>query len=482
MKVRLRQHVARSLVVLATLGLGLGSAYAGTPQTPTVAAQYNGGYNPASAPASATIAANANEQIQLVNSEYVIITKQGITKSGSLASLIGTNGTFLSDQQIIWDPASNRFYFSIFENRGTSTPDEGIAWGFSKIANPKKPTDFCTYFNGFDYGASSFPDRQSLGDTSDFLLIGSNRYSTATGYAMGSDLAWITKPASGKTCPSASSFGSGITSLQNPDGTPAYTPTPAKQVDTGSTGSILATPSYLGGSSLSLFSVTKSGLGAAIVSPASSVTVPAYANPPYAPQAGTDLTGQPARPLETRIYLTQVTSAYDARLKHMALWTAQTIAGGAGSEVRWYEINPTSSSTDQIGTISDPSLSIFNATIAPDRVVKGKKAAFGDSAVINVSTSSSTTFPAIQMASTISGQPTSPLVMVKQSTGANIDYTCFQPSSISCRWGDYSGATPDPASPLTGSHGLIWLTNQWNTPDLNDNAPVWQTIIWKAAI
>ena len=299
---------------------------------------------------------------------------------------------------------------------------------------------------------------------------------------MGSDLAWIAKPAAGQTCPVASSFATGITSLQNPDGTPAYTPTPARQVDSSTTGSILATPSYLGGNTLSLFSVTKNATGGATVSSARSVSVQAYAPPPFAPQAGTSIAGQPALPLETRIYLTQAMMAYDPRLGHNALWTTHTVAGGAGAEVRWYEINPVTATTDQVGTISDPNLSIFNATITPDRVVKGKKTAFGDSAVINVNTSSSTTYPAIEMTSTIAGQPTTPLVMVKQSTGSNIDYTCFEPSSLSCRWGDYSGATTDPASPLTGSHGLVWLTNQWNLPDLNDNTPTWQTLIWKAAI
>ncbi len=479
MKSRLNSLV----IALAIVASGASSAYASTPSLPQTTATYGGGNSTTSAPASATIAANPSEEIQLVNSDYVIINKKGKTITGSLASLVNTQNTFLSDQQIIWDPSSNRFYFSIFENRGTNTPDEGIAWGFSKTANPKKASDFCTYFNGFNYGAISFPDRQSLGDSSDFLLIGSNRYDTSSEAMLGSDLAWISKPAAGTTCPSANSFKSGLQTLKNPDGSGAYTPTPARQVDSSGTGYVLATPSYVSASSLTLYNVTKNPVsGAAIIGSPSSVAVPAYSNPPYAPQAGTTLSGQPAPPLETRIYLTQAIMSYDPRLGHMDLWTAHTVAGGAGAEVRWYELSPAALSLDQVGTVSDPKLSLFNATITPDRVVKNKKAAFGDSAVINLSSSSSTAYPAIEMTSTIAGQPTSPLVMVKQSTGSDIDFTCFEPSSLSCRWGDYSGAVPDPDSPLKGAHGLVWLTNQWNTPDLDDSTPVWQTIIWQAAI
>ena len=32
-----------------------------------------------------------------------------------------------------------------------------------------------------------------------------------------------------------------------------------------------------------------------------------------------------------------------------------------------------------------------------------------------------------------------------------------------CRWGDYGGATPDPAASLSAANGEVWLTNQWTT-------------------
>ncbi len=32
------------------------------------------------------------------------------------------------------------------------------------------------------------------------------------------------------------------------------------------------------------------------------------------------------------------------------------------------------------------------------------------------------------------------------------------------RWGDYSGATPDPGASLTAAHGEVWLTDEWTSP------------------
>ena len=483
------KKVPASLLVMAITASSLATALAPLPVSavsstpPRIDTTYTGVRSTVTAPASATVAASPTEQIELVNSNYEIIGKNGNMNKGLLSSLVGTSGTFLSDPQIIWDASSNRFYFSLFENRGTSSPDEGIAWGFSKTANPKLTTDFCTYFNGFNYGATSFPDRQSLGDTANFLLVGSNRYSTSNEALLGSDLAWISKPPAGNICPAASSFTSGIKSLKNPDGSAAYTPTPTRQVDSSAKGWAVATPSYVSASSLTLFKVTRNAVdGSAAIGNPSSVMVPYYSFPPSAPQAGKTMAGATAPPLQTSIYLTQVIMSYDPRLGHTALWTAHTIAGGAGSQARWYEINPATNTLDQTGNISDPKLFIFNATISPDRVVNGATRGFGDSGVINVNTSSHNNYTAIQMASTLHGRPMSSLVMVKQSTGADVDYTCLQANTTSCRWGDYSGSVPDPTAPLTAAQGRVWLSNQWNTPDINDSTPVWQTLVWRAKL
>jgi hypothetical protein len=448
---------------------------------PVVNAMYAGVSNEANSPPSGTIAANKSEAIELANTGLAIVTSKGKVKPGSVNDLFDANGYYLTDPQVMWDPTTNRFYISMMENHGVTTVDDGLVWGFSKTANPKSAKDFCTYFDSFNYGATSFPDLESLGDTTHFLMIAANRYNTSNDDSMGSDVMWISKPPPGTACPAASMFNSGIQPLANPDGSWAYKPTPARQVDSSPTGWITATTSYVSADTLTVFEAQEDGTSLVIGSP-QLLSVPEYSYPPNAPQAGDTKSGSPAPPLETNIFLSQAIEAYDPRVGHLALWTAQTIAGGAGTEVRWYEIDPATLTLDQVGTISDPSLWAFDAVISPDRVVVGKKSAYGSSAVVEFNTSSSSADPAIQMVSIIGGQPASPFVLVKQSTGPDVDFSCFEPNILSCRWGDYSGATPDPDSSLTAVHGEVWLVNQWNLPDINDSTPVWQTSIWNASI
>jgi len=64
-------------------------------------------------------------------------------------------------------------------------------------------------------------------------------------------------------------------------------------------------------------------------------------------------------------------------------------------------------------------------------------------------------------------------VVVQQSLGANVDFSC----GPTCRWGDYSGATPDP---LASAGGQVWLSGEWNLPATDGNATVWQTWNWAA--
>jgi hypothetical protein len=237
---------AGSAALLATITgaillVGLApSADAATSPAPVVGTTYPGVSNDQNSPPSGTIAANKSEVVELANTGFEVVTAKGKVKSGTVGDLFNANGFFLSDPQVIWDASSNRFYVSMFENHGSSSPNEGLAWGFSKTAHPTSARDFCTYFNTFNYGATSFPDQESLGDTTHFLMIASDRFSTSD-EELGSDVAWISKPPAGKTCPAGTAFNTGIQALANPDGSSPYRPTPARQVDTNPTGWITAT-------------------------------------------------------------------------------------------------------------------------------------------------------------------------------------------------------------------------------------------------
>ena len=78
--------------------------------------------------------------------------------------------------------------------------------------------------------------------------------------------------------------------------------------------------------------------------------------------------------------------------------------------------------------------------------------------MLGFTTTSKKTFPAIQMVSKIGSQVLSGFSLVKQSTTSDKNFSCSP-----CRWGDYGGATPDPAAGLAAATGTVWLTNQWTT-------------------
>jgi hypothetical protein len=145
------------------------------------------------------------------------------------------------------------------------------------------------------------------------------------------------------------------------------------------------------------------------------------------------------------------------------------VMGGAGSQVNWYEIRPGGSpKLYQKGAVSDPGLYVFNGGVSNDRTVeKSGAAAHGDAMIMGFNTSSTTAYPAIQMVSKVGDNPQSGFVLVEQATTFHNDFSCAMTGT--CRWGDYSGATPDPGAGVKGLHGEVWLSVQltagsaWNT-------------------
>jgi PKD repeat protein len=70
-------------------------------------------------------------------------------------------------------------------------------------------------------------------------------------------------------------------------------------------------------------------------------------------------------------------------------------------------------------------------------------------------------------AGTMSGE-----VNLAESTGIDQDFSCpsVEIAASSCRWGDYAGASPDPASPY-----VVWGTGEVNGPVAFENEAQWQT-------
>ncbi len=441
---------------------------------PVTGASWQGTSQSNLTPPDANGAIGPNSYVETVNTRLAIYSRTGTQLANSdFSALTGnTNG---SDPMALWDPDTQRFYYNIW-----NTANASMDWGFSKDSSPTSiPGSFCRYETGFGYAANSFPDYPKLGQTKDFLMIGVNFYPTLSSQqATSSDLLWIAKPqgqGTVTTCPAGSSFNSGkFTGLLNNDGTQAFTPVPAIQTDPSSTGYVLGMsdiecPPVCGtGTKLTVFTVTNNA-GVPSVSAPNSITVGSYQSPPSAPQKNSTRT---LDTLDGR--LTHAVSGVDPNSGATSVWVSHTVLGGAGSQINWYEVNTGTGALAQSGSVSSASLYLLNAGISTDRTCTATTCAHGGAMVLGFTTTSSSTFPAIQMVSKIGAGAVSGFILVKQSTKSDKNFSCSP-----CRWGDYGGATPDPAANLAASTGVVWLTNQW-TNGGNPAASGDQTWNWQA--
>jgi hypothetical protein len=481
-----REFARMKAAANARVGLHTGGAALGTGASGPIVSSYenvspsfNGDYENGVTPPDTTGAIGPDRYIEAINLQYAIYDRSGsLLNGGSLSSLTGIpTGLFgyaLSDPQMMWDAKTQRFYYAAVYYDSLLLSDNGIAVGWSKTARPSSASDFCQYAVSF---GSELPDYPKLGDSSDFLLFGYNQFGSFASTYDGSALAALNKPPAGSTCPPTSAFavyGSGV--LHNLDGSEAATPVPANLVDDANgAGYVVAnadlstTPSA---DFVSVYTVTTSGTNAngipiPTISGPANVPVPSYSMPANAPQQGSsDLLDT----LDGR-FEAAVAAVDPGHASTIALWTAHAVYGGAGAEERWYEIDPSAGSLLQSGSASSGSLFIWNGAVSPDRANTGSSAAFGDSMAMSVSTSSASSYPAIQFVWKKGTSPQSALTNLVQSSGPNIDLSCTP-----CRWGDYSGASPDPAA--TGGVGKIWLANQYNLANGTTSSTAWRTWVF----
>ena len=452
------------------------------PLAPTIARGWNALYDPSSAPSDSTSSVGTTRFIELVNSKFAIYNKTASTASttGVLTALAGFDGSVF-DPQILWDGQTNRFFYAM--DVVVSSTDNRLAFGFSKTASPNSAADFCHYQIG--YGAA-FPDYPKLGDTLNFAVVGYNLYDAAGSFTA-SELFWITKPAAGTTCPEASTFKVGaVGDLRDASGAGAFTPVPANQIDPATTGYAVSRTTSLPSTRLLVHTITRKSDGTANINPvARAVTVPSYTVPANAKQKSPStklLDTSDARP-------TQAILANDPARNNgtgIGLWTQHTTLGGAGAEVRWYEIRPAATPPTlwQSGKATSPSYFAFNGAISPDRLlsVKGTTVtrAFGQSMVLGFNTSSTTTFPAVRQISKVGTAAASAHQLVRASPGNYFGFDCAGFDDV-CRWGDYAGASPDPVKATAdATRGRIWSTSQYASGATSTSQSNWRTWNWIA--
>jgi hypothetical protein len=454
-----------------TTGVSLGVS-AASASGPTIGVSWNGQSEADLAPPDPTGAIGPNSYIELINLRYGIYGRDAsVIEQGDLGALTLFPVGELSDPQIVWDPTAQRYYYLVLDFYSSA-----YAFGYSKSADPRSSTDFCHYSIGAFYNSMYLPDYPKMAVTQDFVLVGTNVFLLAAFYT-GSDVDWFQKPTD-PVCPAQLGAGGIFSNLKNANGSQTSTPEPAVTADLTSGGWIVGSADVGTGSAsyLTVFKVTKNAQGYAAISAPSAVAVGSYRMPANAPQGGTT---QLLDTMDTR--LTHAVAGYDPRIGATAIWTAHAVFGGAGSEDRWYEIG--SSGTPvlaQTGTVSDSLLYMFNGAISPDRAsddATGVSALTGRNMVMGFNTSSASTYTAIQMVSKRGSGAQSGAVLVKQSLGPNVDFSCGSSAPDVCRWGDYGGATPDP---LLSAGGQVWLSGEWNNPVTDGSTPVWQTWSWSA--
>jgi hypothetical protein len=223
---------------------------------------------------------------------------------------------------------------------------------------------------------------------------------------------------------------------------------------------------------LTALSFTNDGAGHAVLGTPRSIPIATYDLPPNAPERGSQ---NLLDTLDAR-FERAVAAPDPSRGGVTAVWTAHAVAGGAGSEERWYEVDPAAGTILQSGKATSPSLYVWNGAVSPDRAFDGTTGAFGSSMVMGFNTSSANEYPAIQMVTKRGSNAQSAFVMVKQSAGLDADYSCSP-----CRWGDYSGASPDPNASHTAASGTIWLSGEWNVASRRSSDVDWRTWNWFAS-
>jgi hypothetical protein len=441
---------------------------------------FEGQLDTGSSPPDTTGAIGRTRYIQLVNRRFGIYnrTTNALIDSGTLNQLAGLAASVNTfDPQIIWDPQTNRFYYvndSIF-----SATDNRLSFGFSKTASPNSEADFCHYT--FAYG-SEFPDYPKLGDSGYFLIIGVNTFAPSF---VGSDIVAISKPPAGSACPAGSTFKTGIKfTLRDTANQQVFTPVPSQDVDTRTTGYVMARNGGLPSNSLWFYNVVRNAAGNPVFGNARRLVVPNYTLPPNAPAGiGTSrlLDTLDARPTQAILAINP-----DRGASAYSFWTQHTIRHATQNRavVRWYEINPvpgvpTLLRSGEIGNAT-PNTFFFNAAISPDRRVETSTRQFGDNFVIGYSVTrggASGINPRIVMGSSVNGGGLT-FTNVRNSTGDYLDFTCAG-ATQTCRWGDYAAATPDPR-PGTNDRGVVWLTNQYASGGNSTAQANWRTRIWAA--
>jgi hypothetical protein len=419
-------------------------------------------HNPNQTPPDSTGAVGPTNYVEMVNSRIsVYCLCFDPLSSATLDTFVGAPGTGpYCDPQIQWDPSANRWLFAfLYCNTQTATQFFWVGWSRTPDPVDVSPSAWCHFPVGTGSNLFDYP---KLGHNSNYMIVGGNLYdeSHPSGNPpfVSAAIAWIPLPANGDTnCPTTVPVGGTTGTLKNGDGvTQTFTPVPVNETTNASDGYVLS--AYGTGlppatkNKLAVWHLDSTG----VLHQNADIIVNAYSAPFSAPQAGTS----------------DVLDTLDGRLTQAVgdpttgIWTQHTVDGpGHRSMVDWYEITVIGSTAvlNQQGAVSSTTDYVFNAAISPESDALG--------AAVFYDRTSSTTLPVIGAQVRLSTTPVGMMepgeVILATSTAADTDFSCNVPNpGAPCRWGDYSGASPDPNQP-----NVVWGTSEFNTAP--GSTPAW---------
>jgi hypothetical protein len=444
---------------LNQLGLGAGSALFAVPPDTT------GAIGPA-------------DFVQEVNDGVAVFRRADLAPvAGPLLNEIfmhAPSATLVSDPQMQWDQQGGRWIylaqaFSVdFANLSVGGPDF-LLFGFSKTSDPTDLTNgWCRYSlasGSAPDGAPLLDDYPKLGHDDRHLIFGANIFEVGGSGAFDTARIWsVPKPPPGplSSCPGtpvATIFGSPASPLRNSDGSLASTPVPANTFNASPAGYVVAAHDPTSGPQHQIMAWHVGGTATApTLVQDGEITVPVY----RVPRPALDFIFPPIDTLDGRLTMA-VANADPAAGGQEAVWTQHTVDPGNGSVVmRWYELLPRFHTARQVGTVTAPGMDVYNGAVSP--------AADGADAALVYNRSGFLSLPQLDAGAHLAGMPAGSVgasVALGNSTAPDFDISC----TPVCRWGDYSGASPDPLA-----SGSVWVDGQVIAPP-GGLLPSWSTRI-----
>jgi hypothetical protein len=413
-------------------------------------------------PSDSTGAIGPSNYVEFINSEIGVYPNTDLSAAPATldeSTFVGDAAAFTCDPQIQWDEQGQRWLYAAL-NCQANPGSQVLYFGWSKTASPDlSSSNWCRFQFATGHSIEDYP---KLGHDNTQIIIGTNAFAdTGAGSFIASHIWVFDKPANGvTTCPSEVTEESTKAEFT----AAGFTPVPANIADSSATGYVVDT-NTVDQAHLHLYAIGRNGSQNVLLS-TTSITVAPFDVPANVPQPGTsDVLDS------SDIRLTQAVAITDPTTGKEGIWTQHTVAGSGGgpSVVRWYELTPGASTPRQSGTVSGPGGSFaFNGAISP--------ASDGTSAAVFYNSGSSARLVDMRVqdrrSDTTLGTTFEDLQLAT-STDIDGDLTCpsQDPTSPSCRWGDYAGASPDPSKPC-----LVWGTSMLtvDSPD-GFGTPQWGT-------